>query len=132
MSDLQLHIDLDAEPIYVYSLWIDPPQQGLITEAFAKINPTRNGSYELWGGVVRGKFIHLDAPRKIIQTWRTSEFTPQQPSTKLTLNFKPHRQGTRLLITHENIPPEFLSQFQFAWKEFYFPRLKKHFQQKMH
>ena len=132
MSDLQLHIDLDAEPIFVYALWIDPPQQGMITEAFAKINPRIDGSYELWDGVVRGKFILLDAPKKIIQTWRTSEFSPQQPSTKLTLDFKPHRLGTRLLITHENIPNAFLSQFEFAWKEFYFPRLKLHFQKKIH
>ena len=132
MRDLQLHIDLDTEPLFVYSLWIDPPQQGLITEAFAKINPRPNGSYELWGGVVRGKFILLDPPKKIIQTWRTSEFAPQQASSRLTLDFKAHKHGTRLLVTHENIPDVFLSQFEYAWKEFYFPRLKLHFQKRLH
>ena len=129
MRDLQLHVELNGPPVLVYSMWLDQAQHGMITEAFAKINGVVGGSYELWSGVVRGKFKILERPKKIVQTWRTSEFLPQQDSTLLTLELKKHKFGTRLIVTHEKIPNVFIQQFEYAWKEFYFPRMKYYFGQ---
>ena len=127
MSDLQLYVDLAAEPIVVYDCWLHSVHPGTFTEAFASIDPRTDGKYKLWGGVVTGHFISLDRPRKVIQSWRTSEFPSYQASSTVTLDFKPHKGETRLLITHEQIPQKLLEQFRYGWEEFYFPRMQFYF-----
>ena len=135
MRDLQLHVELAGPPILVYAMWLDQAQHGMITEAFAKINGVIGGQYELWNGVVRGKFLQLEKPKKIVQTWRTVEFddvpstTKTTPSSLLTLNLQKRKFGTRLVVTHERIPAILVEQFEFAWKEFYFPRMRYYFGQ---
>lgn len=130
MSDLQLHVDLFAEPIIVYDTWLHSTQHGTITEAIASIDPRPDGKYQLWGGVVTGHFISLNRPHSIIQSWRTSEFPSYQQSSILSLHFKEYKTGTRLVITHEEIPQQMLQQFRYGWEEFYFPRLQLYFSTK--
>ena len=57
----------------VYDCWLDPLVQGAICEAVAAIHPVAEGQYRLWGGAVIGKFIALERPKKIVQTWLRSK-----------------------------------------------------------
>ena len=127
MTSLQLHADVLAPPAVVYKTWLDPIQQGAITESIAAIDPRLEGEVRLWGGAVTGRILSLDPPKEIVQTWRTVDFPKLGPSSKLRLQFRAHKNGTRLVVSHEDIPPLMLDQFRFAWEEFYFPRLQIHF-----
>ena len=127
MPDLQLHVQLSAEPTIVYDTWLHPVQHGVITEAFASIDGREEGQYQLWGGVVQGRFTYLERPKSIVQTWKTSEFSSSESPSQLTLGFKSHHFGTRLLITHEKIPKRMYEQFRYGWENFYFPRLEFYF-----
>jgi activator of HSP90 ATPase len=111
----------------VYQTWLDPLKQGAITESMATVDPRPDGRITLWGGVVTGKIISMDPPKEIVQTWRTVEFPKLGASSKLRLQFLSHKKGTRIVVSHEDIPPLMLEQFRYAWEEFYFPRLQVHF-----
>ena len=60
-------------------------------------------------------------------TWRTAEFAMNMESSVVSLLFKEHKQGTRLVVQHEKIPELFKEQFRFGWEDYYFPRLKRFF-----
>ena len=125
--DLQVHVDLLSPPSLVYRGWLDSYIHGALSEAMAAIDPRVDGEYRLWSGTVQGRFIQLEPYKKIVQTWRTVEFPLTSASSLVTLTFKTQKNGTRLIVRHENIPEPFFEQFRFGWEDYYFPRMERFF-----
>ncbi|RME24846.1 MAG: hypothetical protein D6798_10270 [Deltaproteobacteria bacterium] len=102
---------------------MDSARHSLLAQAPAVIDPRVGGQYSLWGGSVFGEFVYLDRPRVIAQTWRTVDFTPEMPDTRLELAFEERVNGTRLRVTHGHIPGPMVRLFRDAWTRYYFPRM---------
>lgn len=65
-------------------------------------NELHDGSI-LW---ISGEFDVVDAPRQLRFTWIVET---ENPSTeRVTVQFEPHEDGTRVILTHELIPTDLL------------------------
>ena len=100
---------------------------GEVQGVHRNVDPRVNGEYRLWSGTVQGRFIELEANKKIVKTWRTAEFALNMRSSVVTMHFTEQKNGTRLIVEHEDIPDLFTEQFRFGWEDYYFPRLKRFF-----
>ncbi len=127
MSDLQFYCDVYVDRDVVFAAWTDSWKQGEITQALAKVNPVAEGTFELWNGAVKGKFLDIQKPKRLKISWRTIDFEAWMPSTNLTVDFKTRPNGCRVIITHENIPEPLLEQFRFAWEQVYLPQMQLYF-----
>lgn len=127
MSDLQFYCDVYVDREVVFAAWTDSWKQGEITQALAKVNPVPEGTFELWNGAVKGKFLDVQTPKKLKISWRTIDFDTWMPSTQLTVDFQTRPNGCRIIITHENIPTPLLEQFRFAWEQVYLPQMQLYF-----
>jgi len=49
---------------------------------------------------VRGEFLDVDPPRKLVQTWRY-DWDASDSVTTITWRFEPVEGGTRVIVRHE-------------------------------
>jgi uncharacterized protein YndB with AHSA1/START domain len=64
-----------AKPADVFAAWLDSVAHGAMTgRGRAKIDPRVGGAHTAWNGYIQGETLELEPGRRIVQSWRTSEF----------------------------------------------------------
>ena len=71
--------------------------------------------------------LELDPPRRIVQSWRTTEFPEGSPDSRLEVLLEPDGAGTRLTLVHTEIPDGQGARYEEGWKENYFTPMKAYF-----
>jgi activator of HSP90 ATPase len=70
--------------------------------------------------------VALEPGARIVQTWRTSEFTQSDPDSRVEIKLVSEDASTRLTIEHGNLP-EHGMQYHQGWQDFYFKPMTAHF-----
>jgi uncharacterized protein YndB with AHSA1/START domain len=118
---------IPAAPEKVYEAWLESKQHGLMTGARAKVNAKVGGKFEAWDGYITGKNLKLETNKRIVQEWRTSEFSEDEDDSLLEITFAKAKEGTKLTIKHCNLP-EHGMQYRRGWVESYFEPMKDYFE----
>ena len=101
-------IYINAPPQRVYEYFTRP--EAIITWMgdYAHLDPTPGGRFELdvQGAPVRGRFLHLDPPHRLIISWgyAGSEQLPPGAST-VEVRLSAEDGGTRVELQHHDLPP---------------------------
>jgi uncharacterized protein YndB with AHSA1/START domain len=93
----------------------------------AIVEPWAGGRFTSFEGYIHGIFLGVDAGRRIVQTWRTVEFTPDARDSRVVIEFEEVRGGTRVRIRHSDVPPSQLKKYERGWMEHYLKPLQKYF-----
>src|SRR3954469_22075614 len=88
----------------LFDAWLDSKAHTAFTGAKAKIEGRVGGRYTAWDGYIEGETRPLLRPGKIVQTWRSAEFKPEDADSLLVVTFKAEGKGTRITFTHSDIP----------------------------
>ena len=65
--------------------------------------------------------------KKIVQFWRTTEFSDNDADSLLELHFTEKGKKTLLTLIHSNIPKGDGNKYKDGWKEWYFKPMKEYF-----
>ncbi len=125
--DFKLSCTLPASPEAVYDAWLDSECHSAMTGAPAKIGKRVGDSYAAWDGYIAGKTLELVPGRRIVQSWRTSEFSHRDPDSTITVELEPTKTGTRLTLTHSGVPDDQTDYENGGWRDFYFSPMKAYF-----
>jgi len=117
---------IPASPEKVYKAWLDSKEHELMTGAYAHVSAKVGESFEAWDGYIQGKNLELEPPRRILQSWRTSEFDENEESSILEILFGPEPSGTRITIHHSKLPANGM-QYKQGWIDSYFEPMKSYF-----
>jgi len=105
MDKFKITVKLNCTAKEVFKGWLDNRIHGEFTGgAKAKIDPNEGGSYSAYDGYITGKNIEIFPHKKIIQTWRTSEFGKEDKDSLLEILFTQKDDYTLVSLTHSNIP----------------------------
>ncbi len=115
-----LSINLPVAPEVLYQAWMDSDAHAAFTGSPAEIDARPGGQFTAWDGYIWGTTLELHPFSKIIQTWRTSDFPPASPDSRLEVLFEPGSGGTRLTFIHTNIPDGQAEDYRQGWEDFYF------------
>ena len=77
----------------------------LASDVLLQSNPSPGSEYSLFGGGVKGKYVSLDAPKKIVQTWSLQ--SPDWPSgheAALTTSLDQSSDSTTVKFTLNGVP----------------------------
>ena len=99
-ESLRMSVVLSASPADVYRAWLDAKEHGAFTGSPAEVNPVIGGRHSAWDGYITGQNLELDPARRIVQSWRTTEFPPEAADSRLRLTLNAVEEGTELLIEH--------------------------------
>lgn len=121
---------IDAAPDRVYRVLTDAKEFAAATGAPADVSEHEGGSFTLFGGRVEGRQIELVPGARVVQAWR---FGGEHPGTwdagvysVVRFTLTPEGAGTRLVIDHAGIPPEWEEHIESGYPTFYAEPLAKY------
>ena len=117
---------IPASPIEVYKAWLDSKSHSQMTGGKAKVSAKVGESFQAWDGYITGKNLILEPGKRIVQSWRTSEFKDSEEDSQIELSLEPVKEGTKLTLRHTNLPANG-EQYEQGWVDNYFAPMKAYF-----
>lgn len=124
---LEMTLDLPVPPGRLYRDWLDSAAHSSFTGSPALMSSELNEEYTAWDGYIKGKNLELQAPKRIKQTWRTTDFPEDAPNSLLELVFEPVGEHTRLILRHSDIPDGQADQYEEGWMDYYFNPMREYY-----
>lgn len=115
---------MPGSPHDVYELLMDEKQHEEFTGDTAQISRSVNGSFTTFGGWATGKNIELVKDKKIIQTWRGSDW-PEGSESTITIKLLPAKSDTKLMFSQTGVPSGLAADVEKGWREYYWAPMKK-------
>ena len=110
----------------IYSAWLSSQLHTKMTGGEAHCSDKVGCSFTAWDDYISGKNLELFENKKIVQSWRTSEFSQDDEDSILTIQLNEVKEGTELILTHKNIPKG-QTQYKQGWIDHYFVPMKEFF-----
>lgn len=126
-ESIRLTAEFPVTPDELYRAWLSSAEHTAFTGSEAVIFPKVGKEYTAWDEYISGKNLELYPGRKIVQTWRTSEFNEDDPDSKVVINFEIMPGGCMLVLEHSNIPDGDGQKYADGWEEFYFEPMRVYF-----
>jgi activator of HSP90 ATPase len=111
----------------LYHAWLDSDEHSHFTGSPAEIEPTPGGSFCAWDGYINGTNLELEPHRRIVQAWRTTDFPPGCPDSRLEVLFKPVGHGTEMTLIHSGLPDGQGKGYEQGWMDYYFTPMQEYF-----
>ena len=111
----------------IYSAWLDSRQHSAFTGETADIDPSVGGHISTFGGYASGKNLELEPSRRIVQTWRSTEFPDGSPDSRLEVTLEDTAGGTLVTVLHTEIPEGHGDRYRDGWVRYYLEPMKRYF-----
>ena len=118
---------IPAKPAEIYKAWLSSKGHSAMTGSTAKVTGKVGGKFTAWDGYIFGKTLELESDRRIVQAWRTSEFPDEAPDSRLEVLLVETKTGTKVTLTHTEIPEGQAEGYKQGWEDFYFRPMKEYF-----
>ena len=115
---------IPATPAEIYKAWLSAKGHSALTGNAATVSGKK---FTAWDGYISGQTLDLEADRRIVQAWRTTEFADDDPDSHLEVLLTKTKGGTKITLTHTNIPDGQADSYRQGWKDFYFKPMKEYF-----
>lgn len=128
MSDsFEISTILPTSPKRIYEAWLNGNEHSAMTGGAAKVDPSIGGRYSAWDNYITGTTIELEPYRRIVQSWRTTEFPPDHPDSRLEIVLEEVDGGTQLTLKHSGISEGQGPGYKSGWGENYFDPMRAYF-----
>jgi uncharacterized protein YndB with AHSA1/START domain len=118
---------IPAKPKAIYDAWLDSRgHAGMTAGGKAKGSTRIGGKHTAWDGYISGVNLELVPNKRIVQSWRSAEFTADDKDSKITVTLKPGAGGTKVTLLHSGVPDSHTG-YKAGWHESYFDRMKAYF-----
>lgn len=108
--------------------WLDSDIHSEFTDSDAEIDPVEGGVFSAWDGYITGKNIQLIPNKKIVQSWRTTEFSEDEPDSTIEITLESiDDDRTTFTLVHSNIPKGDEEKYRQGWIDFYIIPMKSYF-----
>lgn len=117
-------VEFDAPPHAVFDALIDAKKHAAFTGAKARIEPRVGGTFSVWDRYATGTTTRLEKDKVIVQAWRTTDFSPDDPDSSVMFHFSRKGKGTRLIFVHSKVPDALAEDIAQGWIDYYWEPLK--------
>jgi len=124
---LNLSANFNIAPNQLFNDWLDSQAHSAFTSSPAKIDALVGGKFTAWDGYIRGVTMEIVPGKRIVQSWRTTEFPNAAPDSLVELEFEADGKGTRLMLKHTLIPDGQADEYEQGWLDYYFTPMKAYY-----
>ena len=118
---------IPATPRQIYDAWLDSRGHTAMTGSAAEATAIEGASFTAWGGYITGRNLTLEPSRRIVQSWRTTRFTANDPDSLIEVLLEPTAEGSTLTLHHTDVPDGHTGYQHGGWQEHYFEPMKRYF-----
>jgi uncharacterized protein YndB with AHSA1/START domain len=118
-------VDLPASPEEVFRHLTDPAAMVRWMGQHATLEPIPGGAFQvdINGVPVRGQYLVVDPPRRVVVSWGVADSTDMPPgATEVEFTLTPTPAGTRLRLVHRGLSAGQEEIHATGWRHF-LPRL---------
>lgn len=126
MVGFTLISNFPVPPHDIYVAWLDSDLHSAMTGGKAHVNNLIGVEFDAWDGYIHGKNLELEVDRRIVQAWRTAEFSPDEAYSRLEIQLASEQDGTKLTLIHSSLPPHG-TIYEQGWEEAYFEPMREFF-----
>lgn len=103
----------------LYEILMDSRKHSKMTGAPAKIVAKAGGKFTAFSGELEGKTLELKPNKKIVQSWRSSDW-PEGHYSRASFSFSTAGKGkTKLIFVHTGIPADDYEDIKQGWITYY-------------
>jgi len=124
--EFTLTTTLNAGAKEVYDAWLDSESHSKMTGGEAEIHDAVGAPFSAWDGYIEGRNIALDTNKRIVQSWRTSEFEEGEEDSQIEILLEESNGQTILTLIHTNLS-ESGEHYINGWKDHYFAPMQEYF-----
>jgi len=125
---IQLTEEFQIPAIELYDAWLNSKKHEAFTGGgAASFKNSTNSKFSAWDGYIEGEILELEKGKRILHSWRTTEFPESAENSLLELVLEDNKPGCKLTINHWNIPEGQGNEYKQGWIDFYFKPMKKYF-----
>lgn len=103
-----------ATPHQVFEALMDEKKYAEFTESSAKIDRKMGGKFSVWDGYASGTNKVLVKDKKIVQSWRASDW-PKNIGSEITIELFPEKNKTKLVFNQIGVPESFVEDVKTGW-----------------
>ena len=118
---------IPATPADIYMAWLDSVAHAAMTGGGkAEASPEVGGEHSAWDGYISGMNLALYPGQRIEQSWRSTDFKPEDADSTLTVVLDPVDGGTKVTLVHANLP-DHQTGYEQGWRDWYLDPMKAYF-----
>jgi activator of HSP90 ATPase len=117
-------VTLKASPHDVYEALMDSKKHTKFTGGKTSISREVGGKFSAFDGYAEGVNLQLVPDKKIVQSWRASDW-PEGHYSEATFLFKEIKGGTRLTFNQTGVPEEQSDEIAQGWRDYYWAPMKE-------
>ena len=118
---------IPAKASEIYEAWLNSEGHTALTGSPAKVDGKTGGKFTAWDGYIFGTTLELTPNQRIVQAWRTSEFPNDAPDSQVEILFEEISGGTKVTLTHSDMPEDQVESYKQGWDDFYFKPMRDYF-----
>ena len=127
MESFTVSTTLPTTPDEIYNAWLSSEGHSQMTGSKAMVNEGSGGKFTAWDGYIWGKTLKTESNYRIVQAWRTSEFSKTDPDSSVEILLEEVSDGTKITLNHTEIPDGQGESYKQGWEDFYFSPMRKYF-----
>lgn len=124
--EFTLKTSFPVKPEELYRTWMNSEGHGDMTGGAASISDEVGSSFEAWDNYISGKNLELEAGKRILQSWRTTEFEDSDQDSMIEVFLRSIPEGTELTLVHSNLSRD-AERYEKGWEEHYFAPMRAYF-----
>jgi activator of HSP90 ATPase len=113
-----------ASPHDVYEILMDSKKHTKFTGEKTSISRKIGGKFTAYAGYIEGVNLDLVPGKKIVQSWRGSDW-PEGHYSKVTFSLKKVKPGTQLTFRQSGVPQEYYKDISQGWRDFYWKPMRE-------
>lgn len=127
-ESIRISAVIPASPSEIYSAWLDGEKHEELTGGGeASVEAHVGGRHTAWDGYIEGQILELEAPSRIVQSWRSLDFPPGSADSRLEILLTEVRGGAEITLVHTEIPEGQSADYEEGWVEHYFKPMRQFF-----
>ena len=121
-ESIEREIRIDARPEIIFEFFTDPAKYVRWKGKLARLDARPGGRFHVDvndQALVRGEFVEIDPPRRVVFTWgwEGSETVPPG-STTVEVRLEPDGDGTIVHLTHRDLPAAEREAHSHGWDHY--------------
>jgi activator of HSP90 ATPase len=108
----------------VYEALMNSKKHAIFSGGAAQVSRKVGGKFSVFDGYATGKNIELLKDKKIVQTWRASDWDEGHHST-VTFDITPTSYGCLLSFTQLKVPESEYEDIKRGWNDYYWEPMQK-------
>lgn len=118
---------INASARDIYTLWLSSEGHSKMTGGAALSSDKVGDRFTAWDGYIEGTNLILEPYKRIVQSWRTSEFKEDEQNSQIEILLSEVNGETELSLIHSKVP-ESGEHYKKGWDEHYFEPMQAYFQ----